>query len=201
MAPVGRRTSPRRMAACGLFVGVGVVTIPLSPALAQKGVPPSAVVVGGQPMVSDHDIIDNLSHSADHTVFLGLLQLAGMADALRGHGPFTVFAPTNSAFAALPPGMLESLRRPDSKASLAALLSLQIVPGNYSSARLHYMLRSGKGQAELDTVGEGKLVVSTNGPVNLVIRDPKGQIAAITLYDAKQANGVLFVTDRVLLPG
>ena len=172
-----------------------------APAMAQKGVPPSAVIVGGQPMVSDHDIVENLSRSGDHTTFYGLLQLAGMVDPLRGHGPFTVFAPTNAAFAALPSGMVDALRRPENKNNLAALLSLQIVAGNYSSARLHFMLRSGKGQAELDTVGEGKLVVSTNGPMNLVIRDPKGATASIILYDAKQANGVLFVTDRVLQPG
>ena len=182
------------LAAAGLAVSA-------PPAMAQKGVPPSSVIVGGQPMVSDHDIMDNLSHSADHTTFFGLLQLAGMADPLRGHGPFTVFAPTNAAFAALPPGMLDALRRPDNKNTLAALLSLQIVSGNYSSARLHYLLRSGKGQAELDTVGEGKLTMLTNGPTNMVVRDPKGDLASITLYDAKQANGVLFVTDRVLLPG
>lgn len=181
--------------------GLALAVLPTIPALAQKGVPPSTVVVGGQPMVSDHDIMDNLSRSADHTVFYGLLQLAGMADALRGRGPFTVFAPTNAAFAALPAGKLDSLRAPNNKNTLAALLSLQIVSGNYSAARLHFLLRSSKGQTELDTVGEGKLIVTTNGPTNLVVRDPKGGTASIILYDAKQANGVLFVTDQVLLPG
>jgi uncharacterized surface protein with fasciclin (FAS1) repeats len=78
---------------------------------------------------------------------------------------------------------------------------MQILPGNYSSARLHYLLRAGKGQAELDTVSDGKLVLTTNGPTNLVLRDPKGTVADIILYDAKQANGVVFVTDRVLQPG
>ena len=184
----------------GVVAAAGL-TLSATSAMAQKGVPPSSVIVGGQPMVSDHDIMDNLSRSADHSTFYGLLQLAGMADPLRGHGPFTVFAPSNAAFAALPPGMLDSLRRPDNKNNLAALLSLQIVSGNYSSARLHFMLRSIKGPVELDTVGEGKLTVTANGPVNLVVHDPKGGMASIILYDAKQANGVLFVTDRVLLPG
>ena len=152
-------------------------------------------------MVSDRDIVDNLSRSADHTVFFGLLQLAGMWDALQKHGPFTVFAPTDAAFAALPVGMLETLRRPDHKAELVALLSLEIVVGNYSSARLRYMMRAGKGQVELETVGGAKVVVATNGPVNLLLRDPGGGTASVILYDAKQSNGVLFVTDRVLLPG
>lgn len=187
------RLAGAALAVCSLAVG--------APAQAQKGVPPTSVTVGGQPMVSDHDIVDNLSRSADHTTFLGLLQLAGMADPLRGHGPFTVFAPNNAAFAALPPGMLDSLRKPENRSNLAALLSLQIVQGNYSSSRLRYLLRTGKGQAELDTVGEGKLTIVTNGPMNLAIRDPRGVTASIILYDAKQANGVLFVTDRVLLPG
>ncbi len=190
-----------RFARLLVAAGLAASVLPAAPALAQKGVPPTSVMVGGQPMVSDHDIMDNLSHSADHTVFYGLLELAGLAEPLRGHGPFTVFAPTNAAFAALPTGMLDRLRQPENKNTLAALLSQQIVSGNYSSARLHFLLRSGKGQTELDTVGEGKLSVTTNGPTNLVVRDPKGTLASILLYDAKQANGVLFVTDRVLLPG
>ncbi len=170
------------------------------PALAQKGVAPSTVAVGGHAMVSDRDLIENLAKSADHTVFLALLRAAGMAEALQGHGPFTVFAPTDAAFAALPPGLLDALRRPDGKERLVALLSTQIVSGNYSSARLRFLLRGGKGQTDLETIDGGRLVVTTNGPSNLVVKDPKGDAAAITLYDAKQANGVLFVTDRVLLP-
>ncbi len=172
-----------------------------SAAWAQRGVPASTVTVGGHAMASDRDLVENLAQSSDHTVFLGLLHAAGMAEALQGHGPFTVFAPTNAAFAALPPGVLEALRRPENKERLVALLSMQVVTGNYSSARLHFLLRGGKGQTELDTIDEGKLEVTTNGPSNLVVKDPKGDLAAITLYDAKQANGVLFVTDRVLLPG
>ena len=171
-----------------------------SPAFAQKGVAPTSVVVGGHPMVSDHDLMDNLSQSADHTVFVGLLRSAGMGDALQGHGPFTVFAPTDAAFAALPAGLLETLRRPENKARLTALLAMQIVLGNYSTARLQFLMRSGKGQTELDTISNGKLTVATNGPSNLVVHDAKGGTSAITLYDAKSANGVIFVTDRVLLP-
>ena len=93
-----------------------------APALAQKGVPPTSVTVGGKPMMSDEDIVANLARSADHTVLLGLLESAGMVEALRSHGPFTVFAPTNAAFAALPAGMLDSLRRPENRAALVALL-------------------------------------------------------------------------------
>ncbi len=189
-----------------LTAGVGMLAAVIAfgatmPALAQKGVPPTTVTVGGHPMASDQDLMANLALSEDHTVLMGLLHAAGMVDGLRGHGPFTLFAPTNAAFAALPPGMLDSLRRPEAKSGLVALLSAQILPGNFSSARLHYMLRSNKGPVDLDTVNDGKLTVFLNGPANLAIRDGKGNSAAVTLYDVKQANGVLFVTDRVLQPG
>jgi uncharacterized surface protein with fasciclin (FAS1) repeats len=172
-----------------------------APAMAQKGVPPTSVIVGGHPMPSDHDIADNLSGSADHTVFVRLLRSAGMFDALQGHGPFTVFAPTDAAFGRLPPGLLDGLEHSENKGGLVALLSMQILPGNYSLARLRYLIRGGKGQVEIDTVDDAKLNVTTNGPANLVLRDPKGDTADIVIYDAKQANGVVFVTDRVLLPG
>ncbi len=185
----------------GVALGLGMAVLQAPSARAQKGVPATTVMVGGQPMVSDHDIIDNLSHSADHTVLMDLLRLAGMTEALRSHGPFTLFAPTNAAFATMPAGLVDSLHLPENKTKLVALLSLEILEGNYSAARMRLLLRTGKGQAELDTVGEGKVTLITNGPLNLAIRGPKGDVADIMLYDVKQANGVVFVTDRVLLPG
>ena len=172
-----------------------------APVLAQKGVPATSVVVGGRPMASDHDIVDNLSQSPDLSTFTGLLRLAGLADALQGHGPFTVFAPTNAAFAALPAGVVDGLRRPENKTALVSFVSEHILPGNYSLARLRYLLRASKGPTELDTLNEGKVTVSANGLANLTVRGPKGDPADIMIYDVKQSNGVLFVTDRVLQPG
>ncbi len=183
------------------LIAAGLACLVATPAFAQKGVPATTVLVDGHAMASDHDIVDNMSQAPEHTVFVGLLRTAGMLDALQSHGPFTVFAPTNAAFAALPPGTLDALRRPESKANLVALLSEHILPGTFSSARLRYLLRTSKGQVDLDTVGEGKLTVTLNGPSNLVIKDPKGTVADIVIYDVKQANGVVFVTDRVLQPG
>jgi len=171
-----------------------------TPALAQKGFPPTVVIVGGQPMMSDRELPDNLAASADHRVLLGLLASSGLLEQLRGRGPFTVFAPTDAAFADLPPGELERLRLPENKAALRALLALHIVPGNFSSKRLFLLLRGVKGMAELDTLNGAELGLGTNGPINIVLRDPKGDVANIVLYDAKQANGVLFVIDRVLQP-
>jgi uncharacterized surface protein with fasciclin (FAS1) repeats len=174
--------------------------LPLSAAHAQKGVPPTSVLVGGQPLNSDRDAMENLGRSPEHTTFVALLRSAGLADTLAGHGPFTIFAPTNAAFRALPPGMLDDLRRPENKARLTALLEANILSGNFSVARLHYLLRQNKGQVELDTEAETKLTAQLNGPPNIIVKDGKGDVADIVTYDVKQANGVLHVTDRVMLP-
>jgi len=170
-----------------------------TPVAAQRGFPPTTVIVGGQPMVSDRELPENLAASADHRVLLGLLASSGLLEQLRGRGPFTLFAPTDAAFAALPPGELERLRLPENKAGLRALLGLHIVPGNFSSKRMLLLLRGVK-SAELDTLSGAELTLGTNGPSNLVLRDPMGDLADIVVYDAKQANGVLFVIDRVLQP-
>lgn len=203
MRSVSPGPTPKRMK-IRLFVSAALVcssVLANDPVLAQKGVPPTTVTVAGHAMASDHDIIDNLAQSPDHTVFLSLIRSAGIVEALQGHGPFTVFAPINAAYAVLPAGLLDTLRRPENKANLAAFLSEQILPGNFSSARLRYMLRGGKGQVDLDTISDGKLTIAFNGPSNLVARDPKGNSADIVIYDVKQSNGVLFITDRVLQPG
>ena len=184
-----------------VFIALAACALAASPVVAQKGISPTTIIVGGAPMVSDRDIMENLTRSAEHQTFIGLLHLAGLADGLRQHGPFTVFAPTDAAFAAMPPGELDSLRRPDNKTELVQLLQTHIVPGDYSSARLRSMMRSNKGQAELDDAAEGKLTVTTNGPSNLVIHDARGTMTDIILYDVKQVNGVVFVIDRVLKPG
>ncbi len=181
--------------------GVALLSLTLAvPALAQRGFPPTTVIVGGQPMVSDRELPENLAASADHRVLFGLLGSSGLLEQLRGRGPFTLFAPTDAAFAALPPGELEQLQLPEHRPALRALLALHIVPGNFSSKRLLLLLRGVKGGVELETLGGAQLALGTNGPSNITVRDPKGDIADIVLYDAKQANGVLFVIDRVLQP-
>ena len=173
----------------------------VAPVRAQKGVAPTTVTIGGAPMVSDRDIMENLSRSAVQGVFVGLLRETGLADTLRQRNFVTVFAPTDAAFAALPPGQLDTLKKPENQAALLRLMQAHIIAGDYSSARLRYLMRSGKGQTELEDMAGGKLIVTTNGPSNIVLRDAKGAIANITLYDARQANGVVFVIDRVLQPG
>ncbi len=169
------------------------------PASAQKGFPTTTVIVGGQPMASDRELPENLAASADHRVLLGLLRSSGLLEQLHGRGPFTLFAPTDAAFAALPLGELDRLRAPDNKAALRDVLALHIVPGNFSSKRMLLLLRGVK-SVELETLGGAELTLGTNGPRNLTLRDPSGDMAGIVLYDVKQANGVLFVIDRVLQP-
>lgn len=187
------------MRARWLLSGI-VASLMAQPALAQKGVPPTVVVVGGYGMVSDRNMIENLSQSADNHVFMDLLRASDMTDALRQDGPFTVFVPTDEAFAALPAGTLDALRKPEGKARLTSLMSNYVVPGIFSSARLRLLLRS-KEQVELDTLNGGKIVIGSNGPSNLVVRNAGGIAADITLYDVKQGNGVVFIIDRVALPG
>lgn len=181
-------------------LAVLALAVAAGPAVAQKGMAPTTIIVGGAPMVSDRDIIENLSHSAKHQVFIGLLQTAGLTDMLRQHSPFTVFAPTDSAFAALPAGKLDALRQPDHKDALIKLLQTHIIPGDYSTARLRFLMRTNKNQAVLDDSADGKLTVILNGPSNLALRDGKGGMADITLYDVRQANGMVYVIDRVLAP-
>lgn len=171
------------------------------PAMAQKGVPPTTVTVGGYGMASDRDMVENLSGSTDNRVFMDLLRGSGLVDMLRQNGPFTVFVPTDEAFLALPAGTLDALRKPEGKPRLVSMLSSYVVPGVFSSARLRLLLRGSKGQVELDTLNGGKVVIGTNGPSNMVLRNATGIAADITLYDVKQANGVVFIIDRVAAPG
>ena len=171
-----------------------------APAMAQRGVAPSTIIVGGAPMISDRDMMENLSRSSTNRIFIGLIQAAGLADTLRQRGPLTVFVPTDAAFAAMPPGQLDALRKPEGKPALVKLLQAHIILGDYSSTRLRFLMRGNKNQAELDDIDEGKLTVTTNGPSNLVLRDAKGTMTDIILYDVRQANGVVFVIDRVLAP-
>ncbi len=183
-----------------IAIALAGAVAPACLAHAQKGVPPTSVLVGGQAMVSDRDIMDNLQKSPELSTFVSLLHTAGLSDSLQGHGPFTVFAPINPAFNKVPAEQLDALRRPDNRAKLAALMGANILEGNFSSSRLRYLLRQNKGSVDLDTVSGGKLTIILNGPQNIMVKDAKGHAADIVVYDVKQANGVLFVTDAVMQP-
>jgi uncharacterized surface protein with fasciclin (FAS1) repeats len=160
-----------------------------------------SVEVGGMAMYPAKDIVDNAVNSKDHTTLVAAVKAAGLVDALKGKGPFTVFAPVNGAFAALPAGTVETLLMPENKAKLASVLTYHVVAGNYNAAALEKAIKAGMGKATLKTLAGGTLTARMNGARNIQIVDAGGNVANISTYDVTQANGVIQVIDRVLLPG
>lgn len=178
-----------------VFVLLGALALMPATALA-KGEP----MVGGQAMYPGKDIVDNAVNSADHTTLVAAVKAAGLVDTLKSQGPFTVFAPTNAAFAALPAGTVDSLLKPENKAGLTKVLTYHVVPGKLDAAALQKAIKAGHGTATLKTASGGMLWAMMNGDRNIVIRDEKGAVASISTYDVYQANGVIHVIDRVVLP-
>jgi uncharacterized surface protein with fasciclin (FAS1) repeats len=156
--------------------------------------------VGGQAMFRTKDIVDNAVNSADHTTLVAAVKAAGLVETLKGEGPFTVFAPTNAAFAALPEGTVPTLLRPENKEQLTKVLTYHVVPGRLDAAALMKAIKKGKGTATLTTAAGESLWVMMNGDRNVVVRDAKGGVATISTYDVIQSNGVIHVVDKVLLP-
>lgn len=158
------------------------------------------VMVGGQAMYPSKDIVDNAVNSADHTTLVAAVKAAGLVDTLKGAGPFTVFAPTNEAFAALPAGTVDNLVKPENKATLTRILTYHVLPGRYDFRKLDQAIREGGGKTELKTVNGEMLTFSENGPHNIVVMDAAGHTADISTYDVYQSNGVIMVVDKVLMP-
>ena len=171
-----------------------------APLFAQGTTDPT-VRVGGQAMYPSKTIVANAVNSADHTTLVAAVKAAGLVDTLNGKGPFTVFAPTNEAFGDLPKGTVETLVKPENKATLTKILTYHVVPGTYDTTKLRAMILAGNGTATLTTVEGGKLWLMMNGSSNITVKDQKGDIADITISDVHQSNGVIQVVDHVLLPG
>jgi uncharacterized surface protein with fasciclin (FAS1) repeats len=176
-------------------------------ALAGAAVPLSAetmsektVNVGGAPMYPSKNIIQNAVNSKDHTTLVAAVKAAGLVDTLSGPGPFTVFAPTNDAFAKLPAGTVDNLVKPENKATLTKILTYHVVPGRMNAASLMKAAKDGEGQAKLKTVSGDWLIVKQAGPGKLSVTDAKGDVAMVTIGDVMQSNGVIHVIDTVLLP-
>ena len=157
-------------------------------------------MVGGAAMYDTKNIIQNAVHSKDHTTLVAAVKAGGLVATLEGPGPFTVFAPTNEAFAALPPGTVETLLKPENKATLDKILTYHVVPGRLDSKTIDQQIRDGGGKAILKTVEGGTLTVTGSGK-NLTVTDEKGNIAKVTIADVYQSNGVIFVVNKVLMPG
>lgn len=157
-------------------------------------------VVGGAQMLPTNDIVENTSQSKDHTTLVSAIQSAGLADTLKAAGPFTVFAPTNDAFAKLPAGTLDTLKQPANKEKLADVVAYHVVSGKLSSRDLALAVARANGNATLTTVEGENLTVSINEEKNLQITDAKGNIALVTMFDVEQENGIVHVINNVLLP-
>jgi uncharacterized surface protein with fasciclin (FAS1) repeats len=145
------------------------------------------------------DVVDIAISSKDHTTLVAAVQAADLVATLKGKGPFTVFAPTNAAFSKLPNGTVESLLKPESKATLAGILTYHVVAGNIDAAAVLAAIEKGKGKAVLTTLNGEKLTASLDGK-NVVLADAKGGKATVTAVDLKGSNGVVHVIDAVLLP-
>jgi uncharacterized surface protein with fasciclin (FAS1) repeats len=167
-----------------------------SPSLAQK-VP----YVGGAPMYPQKNIVENAVNSKDHTTLVAAVKAAGLVDTLMMPGPFTVFAPTNAAFAKLPAGTVATLVKPENKATLTAILTYHVVPGRYTAADLRKLVKEGGGEAKLKTANGAILsVLPSRSGKSLYIADAKGNQSRITQADVLQSNGVIHVVNTVVMP-
>jgi uncharacterized surface protein with fasciclin (FAS1) repeats len=157
-------------------------------------------MVGGAAMYPSKNIVQNAIHSKDHTTLVAAVKAAGLVDTLEGPGPFTVFAPTNEAFEALPRGTVTTLLKPENKQKLTQILTYHVVPGRLTTNDLREKVRAGGGVAELKTVEGDTLTIRERGG-SLWIVDAKGDAARITIGNVMQSNGVIQVVNKVMLPG
>ena len=186
-----------------LFASVAVIAFaaaiaPAAPVLAQMN--EKTVTVGGAPMYPSKNIIQNAVNSKDHTTLVAAVKAAGLVDTLSGPGPFTVFAPTNAAFTKLPAGTVDTLLKPENKATLVKILTYHVVAGRMTAVALMKAVKDGEGEAHLKTVAGEDLIVKQAGPGKLTVTDVKGDVAMVTIPDVLQSNGVIHVIDNVLLP-
>ncbi len=158
-----------------------------------------SVMVGGAAMYPTKNIIENAVNSKDHTTLVAAVKAADLVETLQGEGPFTVFAPTNEAFAKLPAGTVDNLLMTENKAMLTAVLTYHVVPGKLSSEAIAKAIKDGKGKAMLTTVQGESLWVMMDGK-KVVLKDAKGNMSTITIMDVNQSNGVIHVIDTVLMP-
>ncbi len=165
-----------------------------SPALA------SNPMVGGAAMYSTRNIVENAVNSKDHTTLVAAVKAAGLVDTLAGAGPFTVFAPTNAAFAKLPAGTVETLVKPENKGALTQILTYHVVPGRYTAQQIASLAAQSGGTATLKTVEGEDLRFAKAPDGGWSVIDAKGNTARITIANVMQSNGVIHVIDAVAMP-
>ncbi len=163
-------------------------------AMAQK-----TVMVGGAAMYPTKNIVENAVNSKDHTTLVAAVKAAGLVETLQGKGPFTVFAPTNAAFAALPKGTVEFLLKPENLKTLQTILTYHVVAGKMNASDIAKAIKAGNGKATMKTVSGGTLTAWMEGK-DLMITDENGHSAKVTIADVNQSNGVIHVIDAVVTP-
>jgi uncharacterized surface protein with fasciclin (FAS1) repeats len=205
-ATVGKKHMKTSFTGLLLLACLSTAAAPLAFAQAPMAKPATSMgatsanpMVGGAAMYANKDIIDNAVNSKDHTTLVAAVKAAGLVDTLKGAGPFTVFAPTNAAFAALPKGTVEGLLKPEKKADLTKVLTYHVVPGNVDSTALLAKIKQGGGKASLTTV-QGEALTARQVGKGITITDSKGNAAHVTIADVRQSNGVIHVIDKVLMP-
>lgn len=156
-------------------------------------------MVGGAPMLKTKDIIDNAVNSKDHTTLVAAVKAADLVETLKGAGPFTVFAPTNDAFAKIPKAALDDLLKPENKKKLAGILTYHVVAGKQDAASIAKAINDGGGKATFKTVAGGTLTATLEGK-DVILTDEKGGKSKVTIADVMQSNGVIHVVDSVLMP-
>jgi uncharacterized surface protein with fasciclin (FAS1) repeats len=183
------------VSAAAIVVAASVATVPVYAQMSEK-----TVTVGGAPMYPSKNIIQNAVNSKDHTTLVAAVKAAGLVDTLSGPGPFTVFAPTNAAFAKLPAGTVDTLLKPENKGTLTKVLTYHVVSGRMTAVQLMKAVKDGEGEAHLKTVEGDSITIKQAGPGKLTVTDDKGGVATITIADVLQSNGVIHVIDAVLMP-
>ena len=156
-------------------------------------------MVGGAAMYSTKTIVANAVNSKDHTTLVAAVKAAGLVETLSSPGPFTVFAPTNAAFAKLPAGTVATLVKPENKGTLTTILTYHVVAGRITSADIAKKIKAGRGKAKLTTV-QGETLTAMMRGKNLVLTDAKGGKSTVTIANVMQSNGVIHVVDTVLMP-
>ena len=177
------------------MIALSTVVVAVSPLVAAAGNPD----VGGAPMFEKKNIIENAVNSKDHTTLVAAVKAAGLVETLQGEGPFTVFAPVNAAFDALPEGTVETLLKPENKAQLTKILTCHVVSANALSTAIQKMVADDNGAHPVKTVG-GCEFTAMEKDGQIMLKDGQGNIASVTIADVKQSNGVIHVIDKVLLP-
>lgn len=167
--------------------------------LASGAVAQSNPTVGGAPMLAERNIVENAVNSPIHTTLVAAVVEAGLAETLSGEGPFTVFAPTDDAFAALPDGTVAALLEPENRDRLIQILTCHVVAAEAFSSAIGGMIADDGGAHPIETVGGCVFTARMSGG-DIMIEDEQGRMATVTIADVDQSNGVIHVIDTVLLP-